>query len=52
VAHVDAVQKIPTKFGEIITEIIADFRVAAPGMRPDFFSRGDFSWDFLSVARP
>jgi hypothetical protein len=50
VAHVDAVQKIPTKCGKIVTEIIANFQVAVPGMRP-IFSRGDFfSWDFFSVA--
>jgi len=39
-------RKIPTKFGKIVTEIIADFQVAAPGGRPIF------SWDFFSVGRP
>jgi hypothetical protein len=44
VAHVDA-QKIPTS-GEIVTEIIADFLVDAPGRRP-IFPRGGFFVGFF-----
>jgi hypothetical protein len=44
-AHVDAVQKIPTKCGAV-----ADFPVAAPGRRP-IFSGVIFSWDFFLAAR-
>jgi hypothetical protein len=39
-------RKIPTKCEKIVTEIIADLQVAAPGRRP-IFSRGDFSVGFF-----